>query len=31
MYDYANRNHYSNEGDNKKKNCFRENNNKKKF
>jgi hypothetical protein len=31
MYDYANRNDYNNKGDNKKKNRFRDNNNKKKF
>jgi hypothetical protein len=30
-YDYANRNDYNNKGDNKKKYCFRDNNNKKKF
>jgi hypothetical protein len=30
-YDYANRNDYNNKGDNKKKNRFRDNNNKKKF
>jgi hypothetical protein len=30
-YDYANRNNYNNMGDNKKKNRFRDNNNKKKF
>jgi hypothetical protein len=30
-YDYANQNDYSNKGDNMKKNCFRDNNKKKKF
>jgi hypothetical protein len=30
-YNYANQNDYSNKGNNKEKNCFRDNNNKKKF
>jgi hypothetical protein len=30
-YNYANQNDYNNKGNNKEKNCFRDNNNKKKF